>query len=275
MRWSEEGEACTSVHVPLERLGGCSLLPSVHCGTRSTATARSGSSASTRTSWRSNVSPMCSPAVVERTWINQRPGYRCRHGHISSRRRAPDALRSLYVREDRLLEWLTSRVAWWQVVTFIAVGGGLLGVAWTDGPRRFDRSVLAGQRPHRALPDRLSDRLLEPAPRTVAIADRRSVHHATTRIFSAVVAAGPRRSEFLPTVGRCPRPGHRAELDGQFFIGAFVVMIPVGILASARREYNWSTARRWWCGLVSRSVAWCVVAVVRAVSEPFCESGWN
>lgn len=44
-------------------------------------------------------------------WINQRPGYRCRHGHTSTRRRAPDALKSLYVREDRLLEWLTSQVA--------------------------------------------------------------------------------------------------------------------------------------------------------------------
>ncbi|MBK0869884.1 MULTISPECIES: recombinase family protein [unclassified Saccharopolyspora] len=44
-------------------------------------------------------------------WINRRPGYRCRHGHTSSRPRTADQPRSLYVREDRLLDWLTAQSA--------------------------------------------------------------------------------------------------------------------------------------------------------------------
>lgn len=44
-------------------------------------------------------------------WINHRPGYRCRHGLTSTRRRTADLPKSLYVREDRLLDWLTARWA--------------------------------------------------------------------------------------------------------------------------------------------------------------------
>jgi hypothetical protein len=36
-------------------------------------------------------------------WVNDRAGYRCRHGHNSARRATPDRLRNLYVREDLLI----------------------------------------------------------------------------------------------------------------------------------------------------------------------------
>ena len=36
-------------------------------------------------------------------WVNNRAGYRCRHGHSSARRATPDRPRNLYVREDTLL----------------------------------------------------------------------------------------------------------------------------------------------------------------------------
>jgi hypothetical protein len=36
-------------------------------------------------------------------WVNDRAGYRCRHGHNSARRTIPDRPRNLYVREDRLI----------------------------------------------------------------------------------------------------------------------------------------------------------------------------
>jgi hypothetical protein len=36
-------------------------------------------------------------------WVNDRPGYRCRHGYSSSRTRPLDAPRNLYVSEDVLL----------------------------------------------------------------------------------------------------------------------------------------------------------------------------
>lgn len=41
-------------------------------------------------------------------WVNGRPGYRCRHGHTSTRRRTPGQPKTLYVREDLLLTALTS-----------------------------------------------------------------------------------------------------------------------------------------------------------------------
>jgi site-specific DNA recombinase len=41
-------------------------------------------------------------------WVNQRPGYRCRHGHTSAKTRAPDQPNNLYVREDRLLGLLAA-----------------------------------------------------------------------------------------------------------------------------------------------------------------------
>ena len=44
-------------------------------------------------------------------WVNQRPGYRCRHGHTSTRQRTPDVPKNLYVREDRLLDWLAVQLA--------------------------------------------------------------------------------------------------------------------------------------------------------------------
>jgi site-specific DNA recombinase len=43
-------------------------------------------------------------------WANQRPGYRCRHGHTSAMTRAPDQPANLYVREDRLVDTLAVRL---------------------------------------------------------------------------------------------------------------------------------------------------------------------
>ncbi|MBO3751118.1 recombinase family protein [Streptosporangiaceae bacterium NEAU-GS5] len=43
-------------------------------------------------------------------WANQRPGYRCRHGHTSAKTRTPDQLKNLYVREDRLFDALAVRL---------------------------------------------------------------------------------------------------------------------------------------------------------------------
>jgi len=43
-------------------------------------------------------------------WVNDRAGYRCRHGHTSAKTRAPDQPGNLYVREDRLLDLLASRL---------------------------------------------------------------------------------------------------------------------------------------------------------------------
>ncbi|MEU6264659.1 recombinase family protein [Saccharopolyspora shandongensis] len=43
-------------------------------------------------------------------WANRRPGYRCRHGHTSSRQRTPDRPKSVYVREDHLLAELASEL---------------------------------------------------------------------------------------------------------------------------------------------------------------------
>jgi hypothetical protein len=39
-------------------------------------------------------------------WIHGRPGYRCRHGYSSAVPRPGNALRNVYVREERLLELL-------------------------------------------------------------------------------------------------------------------------------------------------------------------------
>lgn len=44
-------------------------------------------------------------------WVNQRPGYQCRHGHTSAKTRTPDQPGNLYVREDQLLELLAARLA--------------------------------------------------------------------------------------------------------------------------------------------------------------------
>jgi site-specific DNA recombinase len=43
-------------------------------------------------------------------WVNERPGYRCRHGHTSASPTTdrPDRERVLYVREDELLQNLAS-----------------------------------------------------------------------------------------------------------------------------------------------------------------------
>lgn len=36
-------------------------------------------------------------------WVNDRPGYRCRHGHSSARSTNPVRPKNLYVREDHAL----------------------------------------------------------------------------------------------------------------------------------------------------------------------------
>jgi len=46
---------------------------------------------------------------MEAHWINDRAGYRCRHGQTSSRSREPGRAKIRYVREDRLLADLAQR----------------------------------------------------------------------------------------------------------------------------------------------------------------------
>ena len=43
-------------------------------------------------------------------WVHGRAGYRCRHGHTSSRPRPPAGPKNLYVREDVLISQLVDRV---------------------------------------------------------------------------------------------------------------------------------------------------------------------
>jgi DNA invertase Pin-like site-specific DNA recombinase len=40
---------------------------------------------------------------MESHWVNQRPGYRCRHGHTSAQRPASRRRKILYLREDRII----------------------------------------------------------------------------------------------------------------------------------------------------------------------------
>ncbi|MCX2729431.1 zinc ribbon domain-containing protein [Saccharopolyspora sp. NFXS83] len=44
-------------------------------------------------------------------WANGRPGYRCRHGHTSTRHQSPDRPKNLYVREDNLLAEVRTHVS--------------------------------------------------------------------------------------------------------------------------------------------------------------------
>jgi hypothetical protein len=43
-------------------------------------------------------------------WVNNRPGYRCRHGHTSANTRPPGLPKNTYVREDHLLSSLRDRL---------------------------------------------------------------------------------------------------------------------------------------------------------------------
>ena len=43
-------------------------------------------------------------------WVNDRAGYRCRHGYHSARTRPRGAPRNLYVREDELMNRLRTRL---------------------------------------------------------------------------------------------------------------------------------------------------------------------
>lgn len=43
-------------------------------------------------------------------WVNNRPGYRCRHGHTSARTRPPGLPKNIYVREDHLLGDVRNRL---------------------------------------------------------------------------------------------------------------------------------------------------------------------
>ena len=47
---------------------------------------------------------------MEAHWVNGCPGYRCRHGHSSARRRPCEHSKILYVREDHLLGWLATQL---------------------------------------------------------------------------------------------------------------------------------------------------------------------
>jgi site-specific DNA recombinase len=44
-------------------------------------------------------------------WVNNRAGYRCRHGHTSAQQAVPDRAKNLYVREDHLLASLPAHLA--------------------------------------------------------------------------------------------------------------------------------------------------------------------
>jgi site-specific DNA recombinase len=44
-------------------------------------------------------------------WVNNRAGYRCRHGHTSVQRATPDRAKNLYVREDHILASLPAHLA--------------------------------------------------------------------------------------------------------------------------------------------------------------------
>jgi DNA invertase Pin-like site-specific DNA recombinase len=47
---------------------------------------------------------------AEAHWVHDRAGYRCRHGQASGAGRPPGAVRTLYVREDTLLEYARTRL---------------------------------------------------------------------------------------------------------------------------------------------------------------------
>ncbi|MEU5902852.1 zinc ribbon domain-containing protein [Micromonospora sp. NPDC047467] len=53
---------------------------------------------------------------LESHWINKRPGYRCRHGHTSTRQPTNPQRKILYLREDHIIErladhpWLPSGI---------------------------------------------------------------------------------------------------------------------------------------------------------------------
>jgi hypothetical protein len=73
--------------------------------------------------------------------VHGRPGYRCRHGHTSSRPRPVDAPHNLYLREDHLLDrtatWLASHgrsIDPERLATFLRTQGLII---------RCDRSALA------------------------------------------------------------------------------------------------------------------------------------
>lgn len=44
-------------------------------------------------------------------WVNDRPGYRCHHGHTSARKRPPELAKNVYIREDHLLNDLRAQFA--------------------------------------------------------------------------------------------------------------------------------------------------------------------
>jgi site-specific DNA recombinase len=44
-------------------------------------------------------------------WVNNRAGYRCRHGHTSAQRANPDRPKNVYVREDHILASLPAHLA--------------------------------------------------------------------------------------------------------------------------------------------------------------------
>ncbi|MGN9787759.1 zinc ribbon domain-containing protein [Nonomuraea sp. ZG12] len=47
---------------------------------------------------------------LDSRWVNEQPGYRCRHGYTSARPREASGPKFLYVREDRLLAALLAHV---------------------------------------------------------------------------------------------------------------------------------------------------------------------
>lgn len=44
-------------------------------------------------------------------WVNNRAGYRCRHGHTSAQRAVPERAKNLYIREDHILANLPAQLA--------------------------------------------------------------------------------------------------------------------------------------------------------------------
>nr|CEL13496.1 Site-specific recombinase [Kibdelosporangium sp. MJ126-NF4]CTQ99181.1 Site-specific recombinase [Kibdelosporangium sp. MJ126-NF4] len=63
--------------------------------------------------------------------MNNRPGYRCRHGHTSARTRPLGLAKNIYVREDRILGELRCRLP----DLAAADGAELADYLWANGLR--------------------------------------------------------------------------------------------------------------------------------------------
>jgi DNA invertase Pin-like site-specific DNA recombinase len=77
-------------------------------------------------------------------WVHDRPGYRCRHGYTSATPRPDDAVRNVYVREDRLVDVLPGLL---EDVEGVQAGVELLDVV--EGLRQSGLEVVCGHQGQR------------------------------------------------------------------------------------------------------------------------------